>query len=259
MNELKTDIDGGFPVVLDDMRWVTGTTRDAFKAIFEPYNLGANYPIILSGCSRSIANNTVTITEGYVLINGEPLKVDEHSFPYVGSNAEYWDVETTLDANGEKDFQDLQTHQTYLVRRGVVKSAAALPVGYYEYSTTKTYLQHVYGGLPFDAWTPVPMSVDLVYTVQEAVKVYKDLEGFVHIKGYIDGISYPQSGNYHFGQLPVGYRPLESIDFVLRTFDSSYTVYEAVLRIDASSGNIIKLSGTVGDMRYHQFPVFKVD
>src|SRR6056297_3265562 len=79
MDELiNLDQNGGFPIKSDDLRLLFGT--DEFDAgVYNAFNsllsaFGDNY--IVSGCEYN--SGTGLIAEGFVFLNGELLKVDEH-------------------------------------------------------------------------------------------------------------------------------------------------------------------------------------
>src|SRR6056297_2042881 len=75
---INLDQNGGFPIKSDDLRLLFGT--DEFDAgVYNAFNsllsaFGDNY--IVSGCEYN--SGTGLITEGFVFLGGELLKVDEH-------------------------------------------------------------------------------------------------------------------------------------------------------------------------------------
>jgi hypothetical protein len=77
MNKFDFTHGNGQPFYLNDLIWNDDAYRNAFNGIFKTF--GNNF--IVSGCDVTTSGTApyVTITEGYVLLNGELLKVDAQS------------------------------------------------------------------------------------------------------------------------------------------------------------------------------------
>lgn len=114
MNRLITSSVGGFPLVLDDLRFVWGQGDNA-QGIYQALNnLLRNFgeDFIVQGAEESSGN----IAEGWVILDGELFKVDAHNR---GSNTHYSKV-ITFDDAGDKIFQNGTSAQTYQLNRAVV-------------------------------------------------------------------------------------------------------------------------------------------
>lgn len=220
MNQLKTTINGGFPIVLDDLRWMDAAYRSAITGILSPLGSDAFNVIIISGCARSGVSSTVTIAAGYVLMNGEIFKVSAHSFTLAAY--EYWNIEETYDAAGTKVFADAVSNDTYLIRQAKVQpSAVALP-GLIKFVESLHYLRVLRDAIDYNSWQTL---INLVvpgggsvtpgtYTVGYKI----DAAGFVHFRGqfpYED----PGAGavNILVATLPVGARPVQKMRYVVST------------------------------------------
>jgi len=123
MDRLKTTDTGGFPLRLDDIRWMLGQGNEG---IYEALNhllrgLGDNF--IVQGVVASGTTPNVAITEGWVMLDGELLKVDAQSSIDTSTDNTFL-KQTTFDASGSKTFQDLSVNDTYQKDRAVVSGLA---------------------------------------------------------------------------------------------------------------------------------------
>jgi microcystin-dependent protein len=139
MNKLQTTENGGFPFRLDDIRWMQNGLAQAFKGIMSSYGVLNSTAVILSGCVRTSASGTVTVTEGYVSIGGEICYSPAQSYPAPTlSQNEWWVIDVSYDSTGLKTFQDASNHDTYEVRTAKIQVGTTVPSGFTKYSDTKT-------------------------------------------------------------------------------------------------------------------------
>ncbi len=118
MNNLKTDINGGFPFTLDDLRFVNAAQMEAFVGVVKA--LIGNLPYaILQGCEYSVnADGTWHINEGYLYFNNEIFYAPAQDVAAQTSGSYFWDVDLTVDHSGDKAFSvDGVVHSTYEIRR----------------------------------------------------------------------------------------------------------------------------------------------
>jgi len=128
MDKLKTSDLGGFPFVLDDIRWLLGRLDAPNEAIYQAFNnvlrgFGDNQ--ILQGVVVSGTTPNVAITEGWVILDGELLKVDAQTGidTSIGNDNTFKKV-TTFDSRGNKDFLNGSTADAYEKNRAVVQGEA---------------------------------------------------------------------------------------------------------------------------------------
>ena len=206
MNKLTTINNGGFPVFLDDLRWVENANFIAFKGVLSMLGSDAFNVIVLSGCVRSVVGSTVSFSTGYVVMNGEIFFVPAHSF--TDDSFEYWTITESFDANGDKTFFNAVTNQTYLIRTAT-GGGGSIPAGTYEFDYKK------------------------------------GADGFIHLRGTypIEDIG---SGavNELIGTLPTGFRPAKVQKQVISIgTDVSGNVKFSTIEI-ATNGEVrIKTSG----------------
>lgn len=111
MNRFKTKtLNGGLPFLLNDLRWILGqegyATAGLYK-VLEGYLNSFGTDFIISGCVAAGAPGA--ITEGWIFLGGEIIKVDAHT----GTDVYYEKITDTYHADGNKTFQDGTTNNTY--------------------------------------------------------------------------------------------------------------------------------------------------
>ena len=125
MDKLKTISVGGFPLVLDDLRWFFGRLGSPNEGIYQAFNnilrgFGDNQ--ILQGVVVSGVTPNVAITEGWVILDGELLKVDADSgINTTTDNTFIKDPTSPFDSRGNKEFLNGSTAGTYEKNRAVVQ------------------------------------------------------------------------------------------------------------------------------------------
>lgn len=222
MNKLKTTDLGGFPVVLDDLRWIDDSVRDAFKAIFASY--GDKF--IISGCDLSYDNINLeyTCTEGYIYFNGEILKCAGGIASHDGEvNIAVWNLETLYDAAGLKAFANEVSHDTYEIRRAKFQSVDIEEIAGKLLATSAKRLHELISeslieneedwrypgevGEPafLGSWETVEMPP------LSKIRFKKDLSGNVFLQGHATA---PTAETHEVFQLPSGYRPAKTLLFV---------------------------------------------
>lgn len=118
MNRLITTSVGGYPLVLDDVRFLLGQSAGN-QGIYQALNnllrvFGDNF--IIQGAREDLGE----VSEGWIMLDGELLKVDAHN---IGSFLFYEKV-TTFAPAGNKKAQNGSDIQAYQVNRGVVNQAS---------------------------------------------------------------------------------------------------------------------------------------
>jgi len=122
MNKLLTNINGGFPFVLDDIRFNDAAYRDAFKAVMKAFDINGTDRFIITGCEVASTLTTHNIAPGWIYYDGEIYAVDAQSITIqVGPGSGYYFAPiVTYDPAGNKTFEDGTQHDTYEVRKAKV-------------------------------------------------------------------------------------------------------------------------------------------
>lgn len=127
MDKLKTSALGGFPFVLDDIRQLLGRlTSPANHGIYQAFNNilgGFGTDFIVQGCVVSGSTGAFSITEGWILLSGELIKVDAQGPFDEAVNGTFTKV-TTFDSRGNKEFLNGSIADTYEKNRGVISGVA---------------------------------------------------------------------------------------------------------------------------------------
>ena len=123
MDKFKTIGLGGLPLVLDDLRWFFGRLGSPNEGIYQAFNnllrgFGDNF--IVQGVVASGSSPNVAITEGWVLLDGELIKVDAQTGIDTTTDNKFVKV-TTFDSRGNKTFQNATVEDTYEKNRAVVQ------------------------------------------------------------------------------------------------------------------------------------------
>ena len=130
MNKLITTDLGGFPFVLDDIRFEQDAVRNAFYGILTAWGITDDESFILSGCEVTTGGGNYNVAAGYVVLSGEVFKVDAHSVAIVGGQTYFWQISETNDPAGLKVFEAGPSYNTYKVRKAVVIGSIGTPVSY---------------------------------------------------------------------------------------------------------------------------------
>lgn len=115
MDKLKTTNVGGFPLVLNDLRWFFGRLGTPDEGIYQAFNnllRGFGDNLIIQGCVEGGAPGAITLTEGWILLDGELIKVDAQTAFNEATDNKFVKG-TTFDARGNKEFQNGSIDGTY--------------------------------------------------------------------------------------------------------------------------------------------------
>ncbi len=203
MRKLKTDILGGFPFTLNDLRWMDEGIRDAIKGMFSHLGLSASESFRISGAVVSIVNNVYSWTDGYICLAGEILKVVSGSVTTTGQwivgQTVYWQIDISYDIEGLKMFENPAiSHDTYEIRNA--KLVFGIPA---------VNMQGQSDYMPHDAsyikqkWLALISSTDLLDVINSSDLLAKlrDIEEGLRPVSFEVGCS-----NYGNGHSPVGYK-----------------------------------------------------
>lgn len=262
MKTLNPNFLGGFRIRSNDWIFVQSGISEAIAAPLKSFSEDI---FILSGCERSVTGGTVTISAGYVSYNGEVCEVPAHTYAEpVGAEVEHWEKYVVYDPAGTKVFQNLTTHETYEVYRARVVKASSLPGGAQEYSDTLTYHQLITDSIVRDTWhifdtQTVPPSGFFPGTYN--LSYYKDIDGFIHLKGqqYFEDLS--GAIDEAFATLPVGARPPSTVWFTVCGIKNTSTGEIGVNMGTIGTDGVMKMKtmdmGAACLLDYGQIPPFQ--
>lgn len=232
MNKLETSYLGGHPLTLEDLEFFQNGLMEAFNGLASVWQYGSSDSIILSGLQGTISGPNVTYTSGFVVVNSEVYYVPSATIPTAGGFV--IDIGQTIDTAGDIQYEDLTTHSTYLVRRGILKNPVGSPteIDIADFITLKdrllsitgalTSLETAWAGVTFNgSWANTTYSV---YYPSNAVRYRKNKIATIELEGSATCPSGSISALMF--TLPTGFRP------------SKLKVYPAVV-IDLVLGTLI--------------------
>lgn len=126
MDKYKSVDLGGMPFVLNDFRWFLGQIVVGNQGIYAALNnllRGFGDDFIVQGCTLGGVSGAYTLTEGWIMLGGELLKVDAQAAFNEAINSKFIKV-TTYDSAGDKQMRNGATAQTYQVNRGVISGTS---------------------------------------------------------------------------------------------------------------------------------------
>jgi len=122
MDRFITTGNGGLPFILDDFRWFLGQKTGGNHGIIQAFNnmlLGYGNDFIIQGCTVSGVTGAFSITEGWIMLAGEMIKVNAQGPFDEAVNSKFTKV-TTFESTGLKTFQNSAIIDTYEQNRGVI-------------------------------------------------------------------------------------------------------------------------------------------
>ena len=126
MDKFKTIGVGGLPHTLNDFRQFLGRLDAPSEGIYQAFNnllRGFGDDFIVQGCVVSGSTGAFSITEGWILLSGELIKVDAQG-PFDEAVDGTFTKVTTFDSRGTKTFLNGSINETYEKNRGVVSGLA---------------------------------------------------------------------------------------------------------------------------------------
>lgn len=131
MNQLLTNINGGFPLNLNDLRFTDSSIRLALADIVQSFGAGNGQACILWGCEVQFMGDYHQVNEGAIFVQGEVWHVYPHvieiNFPF--PDEPEWACFASFDPDGNKIFKDGIQHNTYQERRAKLCISGQTPSG----------------------------------------------------------------------------------------------------------------------------------
>jgi len=120
--DTKLMFPGGEPdMVEEDFMRMQLSNRDFIQESLGDFSFDFNF--IISGCVPTLTSSQITVTEGYIMLRGDILKVDAHTvLDTEGDNRYKYKKVTTYESGGDKTYVNGVSHQTWKKERGVLES-----------------------------------------------------------------------------------------------------------------------------------------
>ena len=228
MNKLITTDTGGFPYVLDDIRWEQDAYRGSFEALAKMIRESGTSDSILWGCEVTDNTTTFDVAAGAVIIDGEIHQVAAVTgLTKAASQTLYIAASTaSYDAAGLKTFQDAATHNTYNIRKATA-SIGIVPGGQISLSTTgaaaiplkRDYMAHNFMGLGTKIAlgsaalddTGSYYATNSIIAATAPVYFWKRGRMVELYGGFAQTGPTSVTTRYRVGSLPTGYRPVSNV------------------------------------------------
>lgn len=261
MNKLITTDIGGFPVVLDDIRFIDTAIRESFAAVFKSFMQNedtSNVALIIHGCEKTTTGTFPTITNTYspgiVVLDGEPLLFQGLVVSGVDV-ARRWVIDNTFDPSGDKLFKNGDTNSTYQIR--TAKLVPALTSTQFLFNSSKTINGQILAAVhSFNTeWNVIPSSLYQDPFDEGEPKYMRDALGFAHLGGVANYGYY--TADHIIGVLPVGFRPLVVVQQRIEASSGTITG-NALIRIE-TDGTIHFVGDPISEVRLCQITPFQAD
>jgi hypothetical protein len=257
MNKLITTGTGGFPLVLEDVRFLDDAYRSAFSYVFKSFMRNEdtnNIALILYGCEKSTSGTfpdmTNTYSPGVVVLAGEPLYFE--GLTTVFDIQRKFVLHTEFSSEGSKIFKNGNTVDTYQLR-----TAKLLPVitdDPFKYADAKRLNNQI---LSFvieknTTFSILPDSLMQGSFPEGQVRFMRDALGFVHFRGIWHSTFL--ENDQLLGTLPAGFRPQVEMNYRL---DAASTTISGncLIRIQ-TNGQIRAVGMPTEEIRFNQIPPF---
>ena len=121
---------GGEPNInANDLMRNSDANDRAFSAALNAWMIGYNENFIIEGCELTINPGIdAIVTEGYIFLNNEIVRVDAQTVAAGSEDFYYYEKQTTYDPNGTKTFKDLVVRETWQINRGILINTGIKPV-----------------------------------------------------------------------------------------------------------------------------------
>ncbi len=145
---ITTD-NGGHPVVLDDIRRFLGqeAASESIYQFFDEFLSDHSANLKVQGCVITGSNPTKSMTEGWILLAGELMKVEARTSDIDDTTDNTFTKQTSFDSAGDKTFLNGASVQTYQKIRGIVNgTGGTLPIAQAPWAEFTGYLFRDTGG-----------------------------------------------------------------------------------------------------------------
>jgi len=276
MNQLRTNTNGGFPFVLDDLRWMDSAYRDTFTSIFsylKDAGLGSGVPqtsFIISGCEIVHNAPNYDIAAGYIVRVGEIFKVEAHSISDSLPNTYQWKAVLGYDGSGTKTLQGGGTYDAYEIRMAEVLNQALVPSTYYmpmdavrlPYALAAEMVARI--GAQLGAFSNLSLNGSWTdeSTGTYGVARYRQELGRIHTRGRIKITSSLTAGSaYLMFTYPVGKRPGKQIECGFVVYDGTDHKLGTVIVNTAGAASFIPQDNMASGVRIQldQIPAFSTE
>lgn len=221
MDKFLTVGNGGLPFVLDDFRWFLGQATGGNQGIYQSLNhilraYGDDF--IVQGVVASGITPNIAITEGWIMLAGELLKVDAQTGIDTTTEDSFTKV-ITFDTAGNKTFRNGALIDTFQQNRGVVNSLA----GTLDFNGDR--IGDKIAELLSLSWTNIDDFEADIQAGTPAPQVRKVNDNNIQLRGEIERTTQATIvGSAHIATLPAGFFPSVTRFFKILTLESANNI-----------------------------------
>lgn len=248
MKKLKTDIDGGMPIVLDDIRFMYESFVDVVNAFGSFFEQTGALATVLSGFETSVSGSplVITITPAWMVYNGEVYYFEGYTGPFEPLNLRFVEKKVYL-PDGNKNFLLSGPHDTYEVRS--LKIIHASPTYLFTVADLNLASESVYEKMKVwrSEMTQIESKTVLApspYVGTWRIDAKKGFGGVIHLQGLGHTTGIPGAG-FPLTTLPTDLHPSENLIFICES-SSVYGNVPARVMI-MSTGEVILVGFTDGN------------
>lgn len=242
MDKLLITNNGGHPFTMDDLDFLQSALSEGIKGAISPW-LNSD-SVILQGLDWTIGATNTTITNGYILVNGEIFPVIGGVFP--NGSIIVIDMGITYNPIGDKLYENGVIINCYEKRIGVVKvfTGAGSELDFADLITFKQNLQFgKYKIVLQDEPTWTNLSLLSGWSNGTPAPKYRiNKIGEVELDGTVANPATTVSNNT-ICNLPIGYRPISMKAFTL--FSTVDSIITPVCVLVYTNGNV-RIHGAIG-------------
>lgn len=144
MNKVRFEKDGQ-EVSIEDLNYSQEATREAFYGLLSGFGINPNKSFILSGCEATLTDwnnptkvgDNIAITEGYISLNGEILKVDAQNINVLTGQACYFLLDVDRSIASPRKIKGGVDYEAQEQRRGKLTTSAAPPTDRMDYNSAR--------------------------------------------------------------------------------------------------------------------------
>jgi hypothetical protein len=170
MDKLVFPNSGGFPLRPENLEFQNNSIESAFKAILEPFLSSTSGNMVLSGLETSVIGNIITLSSGWVVLDGELCQFDTASID--GNDFPAWLViAETSDPSGLDTLVNNTQFNAHKRRRAVLSTTDSSGLSYnniedfryfnlVQFGLDNFQVNNVYKPSFENGWSQVPASND---------------------------------------------------------------------------------------------------
>lgn len=193
MNTINFNQTGKLPIWLDDFQRMQDTLSEAITGIAKLFGQSGSTNCIVSGCSQTSSGTVVTVTTGFILIDGELIYVPGQTYNSSNISNPVLHVITDYDSNGDRNTLEGSAVRPWITKHAEVINFANLEVN-------ESYVK--FGTDIISLWM-TPGLISSWDHINGSTFQYRKVNNQLQFKGGLKGAAFDST----IFTLPIGFRP----------------------------------------------------